>query len=78
MSAPYGLIGERPGESILPLARYPAPATAELVTIWNRGPQVVLSIVADGKVHDFHLPPARLAVLLREVADMLSEHSVLQ
>lgn len=61
-----------------PLARYPAPTTAELVTLWKRGQQAVLSITADGKVHDFHLPPARLVYLLREVAEQLAENSILK
>ena len=58
--------------------RYPAPTTAELVTLWKRGQQAVLSITADGKVHDFHLPPARLVYLLREVAEQLAENSILK
>ncbi|MGX1786817.1 hypothetical protein ACWIGM_08780 [Bosea sp. NPDC055332] len=59
-------------------ARYPAPATAELVTLWRRGQQSVLSVTADGKVHDFHLPPARLVYLLREVAEQLADNSILK
>lgn len=58
--------------------RYPAPARADLVTLWKRGQEPVLSIAADGKVQDFHLPPARLVVLLRELADLLAENTVLK
>lgn len=60
------------------LDRYPAPTTADLVTLWKRGQQAVLSITADGKVHDFHLPPARLVYLLREVAEQLAESTILK
>lgn len=58
--------------------RYPAPARADLVTLWKRGSEPVLSITADGKVKEFHLPPARLVVLLRELADLLAENTVLK
>lgn len=63
--------GERP-------SRYPPPSDAELVTVWKRGQQVVLSITADGKVQDFHLPPHRLVYLLRDVAEHLAENTILQ
>lgn len=78
---------ERPGDylEVMPdflpyprISRYPAPTTAELVTLWKRGQQAVLSITADGKVHDFHLSPARLVYLLREVAEQLAENSILK
>lgn len=58
-------------------SRYPAPLRADLVTLWKRDRQPVLSITADGKVHDFHLTPARLVVLLREIAEQLAENTVL-
>lgn len=59
-------------------SRYPAPLRADLVTLWKRDRQTVLSITADGKVHDFHLPPARLVVLLREIAEQLAENTLIQ
>lgn len=59
-------------------SRYPAPLRADLVTLWKRDRQTVLSITADGKVRDFHLAPARLVVLLREIAEQLAENTVLQ
>lgn len=59
-------------------SRYPNPQRADLVTLWKRGVEPVLSITADGKVHDFHLPPARLVVLLREVADLLADNTILK
>ncbi|CAN7597644.1 hypothetical protein [Bosea sp. LjRoot237] len=58
--------------------RYPEPVRADYVTLWKRGQQPILSIIADGKVHDFHVAAPRLAVLLREVADLLAESTILK
>ena len=74
---------ERPGDYLedrqpTSASRYPPPAEAELVTLWKRGPRVVLSITADGKTQDFYMPPARLVYLLREAAEQLAENSILQ
>ena len=74
---------ERPGDYLedrqpTSASRYPAPLRADLVTLWKRNGAAVLSLTADGKVHDFHLPPERLVVLLREVADILADSTILQ
>lgn len=58
--------------------RYPAPAEAELVTLWKKDRRVVMSITADGKTRDFYMPPARLVYLLREVAEQLAENTLIQ
>lgn len=72
---------ERPGDYLeerpVP-SRYPPPAEADLVTLWKRGPRVVMSITTDGKTNDFYMPPARLVYLLREVAEQLAENTILQ
>lgn len=59
-------------------SRYPAPAEAELVTLWKRNGRVVMSVTADGKTNDFYMPPARLVYLLREVAEQLAENTLIQ
>lgn len=59
-------------------SRYPPPAEAEIVTLWKRNGQVVMSITADGKTQDFYMPPARLVYLLRECAEQLAENTLIQ
>lgn len=74
-------LDERPGDylEVRPTPdRYPPPATAELVTLWKKDRRVVMSITAGGKTQDFHMPPGRLAYLIRELAEILSENAIIQ
>lgn len=59
-------------------SRYPDPGEAELVTLWKRSGRVVMSVTANGKTHDFYMPPGRLAYLIKEVAEQLAENTLIQ
>lgn len=58
--------------------RYPEPAPADLVTLWKKGDRIVLSVTSAGRVQDFYMSPGRLAYLIRELAEILSENAIIQ
>jgi hypothetical protein len=58
--------------------RYPPPTEAELVTLWKKDRRVVMSVTAGGRTQDFYMPPGRLAYLIRELAEILSENAIIQ
>lgn len=71
---------ERPGDYLetrpsngfrAPAARYPAPTKADLVTMWRRGSDTVMSVSAGGQVVDYELPLHIVASLGREAVDAL-------